>query len=60
MSEFEYLKSIGDRQWLAEQFEFEGCFTCGHDEDAHLVAIDPLGNPHAWCRDVDGEEREIY
>lgn len=37
---------------LLEAFEFELCEECGRDADAHVIAPDPLGKPHLYCRAV--------
>lgn len=40
-----------DRQWLAEQFEFEVCEDCGFGVDKHTVARDGLGKRRYLCTD---------
>lgn len=42
--------------WLKELFEFELCHGCGGDWDAHVCGPDPLGLPHAWCKNPPPEE----
>lgn len=38
---------------LVDGFEYELCAECLRDLDAHVIAPDVLGNPHAYC--INGE-----
>jgi len=37
--------------FLDELFECEYCDECHGDVEDHIESPDPLGLPHAWCRE---------
>ena len=40
-------------EFMYQLFEFEYCHECGGDTDDHVAGIDPIGNWHAWCKEVE-------
>ena len=34
---------------IVDGFDYELCYECGEDLDAHAIAPDVLGLPHVYC-----------
>jgi hypothetical protein len=42
------MKTLNEKQWIKELFEYESCAECGGDESEHNV-IEVMGNLFAVC-----------
>lgn len=35
---------------ITDMFQYESCDECDGDLEDHIIAPDPLGHAHAWCK----------